>query len=129
VREAYEKLAQLTNLDGANLPPVMLSVSSRYQFCVDAGALAAIAFFHDENGAGMHDHIACSMEVFMSSLRSQLGTLAVQTTGSVQACVDAFAAGYLGRVQQELRLFYGEYARRRQNMAAASSHENPETRH
>ena len=100
--------ALLSNLAGHHLPPVALSVSSQYQFCVDAGAMAAVGFFHDLANVGLHDHFACSMQVFVSSVRAGLAAMDNYPPATMQACIDAFAAGYLGRVQQELRLFRGE---------------------
>ena len=106
--------ALLVNLAGANMPPVVLSVSSRYQFCVDAGVMAATAFFDDLAAVGLHDHIACSMQVFTVSVRVGMAAVDDASPATMQACTDAFAAGYLGRVQQELRLFHGERIGRHQ---------------
>lgn len=100
--------AVLENLRGAHLPPVALTVSADYQFCVDAGALAGAGFLDDMALFCMHEHIAASMHAFVSGLERALA--APSMTGEAwpanrrQACIDAFAAGYLGRVQQELRL-------------------------
>ena len=104
--------ALLINLAGAHLPPVALSVPAQFQFCVDAGALAAVCFFDDLTSAGLHDHIACSMQVFTSS--AHMGAMNARSPAGRQACIDAFAAGYLGRVQQQLRLFHGERTGRHQ---------------
>lgn len=107
--------AMLVNLAGAHLPPVVLvSVPAKYQFCVDAGALAAACFFDDLAGAGLHDHIACSMQVFTASPGVGRAAMSAGSTSTTQACIDAFAAGYLGRVQQQLRLFHGERIGQRQ---------------
>ncbi|MCE3603008.1 hypothetical protein LXA47_05245 [Massilia sp. P8910] len=121
--------ALLANLAGAHLPPVTLSVSSQYQFCVDAGVAAAVGFFQELACAGMHDHIACSMQVFMSSVRVGMAAMNVSSPGEVQACMDAFAAGYLGRVQQELRLFHGEHVGRHQAPEDARTFMRPHTSH
>lgn len=121
--------AFLTNLAGAYLPPVVLSVSSQYQFCVDAGALAAVCFFDDLNGVGLHDHIACSMEIFTSTVQQSVVALEAHFPGTLEACTDAFAAGYLGRIQQELRLFHGERGRRNQAAIDASMFMQSHTQH
>lgn len=121
--------AFLTNLAGAHLPPVALSVSSQYQFCVDAGAAAAVGFFDDLAAAGLHDHIACSMHIFTSSVQQGVGALEVRFPGTLQACTDAFAAGYLGRIQQELRLFHGERSGRNQAAIDASIFMHSHTQH
>lgn len=112
--------ALLANLAGHHLPPVALSVSSQYQFCVDAGASAALGFFDDLAVVGLHDHIACSMHVFISSVRAGLAAIDDYPPATIQECTDAFAAGYLGRVQQELRLFQGESIGRTQAATDAS---------
>lgn len=111
MRNQSQQQASLVNLAGPHLPRVVLSVSSRYQFCVDAGALAATAFFDDSAVVGLHDHIACSMEVFAASVCVGMTATDGNASASMQAFIDAFAAGYLGRVQQELRLFHGEGSR------------------
>jgi hypothetical protein len=104
----HSQPAILPNLIGPNLPPVALAVSAEYQFCVDAGIASAMGFFEDLTAVGLHDHIAYSMHVFMSSVRTGLTLTKGYSPARVQACNDAFAAGYLGRIQQELRLFHGE---------------------
>ncbi|GGC98725.1 hypothetical protein [Undibacterium terreum] len=100
--------ALLANLIGPHLPPVALNVSARYQFCVDAGACAAVDFFDDLAAVGLHDHIALSLQAFNRSLRAAARQNPEFASIGAQACTDAFAAGYLGRIQQELRLFHGE---------------------
>ena len=100
--------ALLANLAGAHLPPMALNVPAQYQFCVDAGASAAVGFFDDRAAVGLHDHIACSMHVFTSSVRVGMAVHDDISPGAMRACTDAFAAGYLGRIQQELRVSGGE---------------------
>lgn len=100
--------ALLVNLGGPDLPPVVLNISARLQFCVDAGASAALGFFDDLTAVGLHDHIALSMHTFMEPARAYLVAHDLISPSTLQACTDAFAAGYLGRIQQELRLFQGE---------------------
>jgi len=106
--------ALLVNLAGAHLPPVALSVPAQFQFCVDAGAVAAVGFFDDLTTLGLHDHVAAAMHVFFRSVRSVTVDEPDLVPAFVQSCTDAFAAGYLGRIQQELRLFH------RKNSTAAS---------
>jgi hypothetical protein len=108
MRNCFTQPALLPNLAGQNLPPLALSVSAQYQFGVDAGASAAEGFFDDLTAIGLHDHIACCMQVFTSSVRIGMVAMHEDSPANMQACVDAFAAGYLGRIQQELRLFHGE---------------------
>lgn len=120
--------ALLANLAGPHLPPVALNISSQYQFCVDAGASAAMGFFDDLAAVGLHDHIACSMHVFTSSVGAGMAATGDYSPAKMQACTDAFAAGYLGRIQQELRLFHGEAVGRNRAATDArmftSSHTN-----
>lgn len=99
-------LAFLGNCDSPNLPIVTLNIPAQYQFCVDAGASSALAFFDDSATVGMHDHIAYSMQAFMGSVHAVLARAGKGAPSTAQACIDAFAAGYLGRIQQELRLFH-----------------------
>lgn len=108
MRDLFEQAALLVNLAGAGLPPVALNISAQYQFCVDAGVVAAEGFFDGLADIGLHDHIALSMHVFMRSVRSGTAFAGDVAPVTVPGCTDAFAAGYLGRIQQELRLFHGE---------------------
>jgi hypothetical protein len=80
----------------------------QFQICIDAGARAAAAFFHDMNGLVLHDHIAESMFAFSRSVLTGLDLVDADNPVVLRSCTDAFAAGYLGRIHQELRLFRGE---------------------
>ncbi|MDP3669573.1 MAG: hypothetical protein Q8R69_07785 [Telluria sp.] len=121
--------ALLANLGGPHLPPVALSVSAQYQFCVDAGAAAAEGFFDDLAIVGLHDHIAYSMQVFTSSVRVGMAAMHDDSPATMQVCIDAFAAGYLGRIQQELRLFHGESVGRNQAATAVGMFTYSRTSH
>lgn len=99
------KCAVLLTPGEQGLPVIALNVPIELQFCVDAGAAAAYRFFDDRTNVGLHDHIAVSMQAFMHSMRSNqepCAQLAAEKVGW-QGYTDAFAAGYLGRIQQELR--------------------------
>jgi hypothetical protein len=104
-RHGTGSAALLENLGGPHLPPVPLSVSARYQVCVDAGVSAAVVFFDELADFGLHDHIACSVSVFTETVRASLAKAGDSSHERVRACVDAFTAGYLGRIHQELRSF------------------------
>ncbi|MFC0169665.1 hypothetical protein ACFFKC_16390 [Pseudoduganella danionis] len=108
--------ALLKNLAGAHLPPVALNVSAEFQFCVDAGACAAACFFDDMTAVGLHDHVAISIHGFLQSLENAIVTDTAANglwlRERKQLCVDAFGAGYLGRIHQELRLFHDVQTRR-----------------
>lgn len=121
--------ALLANIAGPHLPPVALNISSQYQFCVDAGASAAMGFFDDLAAVGLHDHIAYAMHVFTSSVAAGMAATGDYAPAKMQACADAFAAGYLGRIQQELRMFHGEDAGRNTAATAACMFANPRTNH
>lgn len=108
MRNRISQPALLENLGGSHMPPVALSVAAQYQFCVDAGVAAAVGFFDDLTAMGLHDHIAMSLHAFMRAARAGLVVPDDFSSLSAQGCTDAFAAGYLGRIQQELRLFHGE---------------------
>lgn len=112
MRPTPNQPALLAHIAGPHLPPVALSVSSQYQFCVDAGASAAVGFFDDLAAFSLHDHIAYAMHAFTSSVSAGMAATGDYAPAKMQACTDAFAAGYLGRIQQELRLFHGENAKR-----------------
>ena len=103
-------VAQLDNLGGAHLRPVAISVSDEFQCCVDAGAAAAACFLvADAEFIGLQDHSALAVRRFRTALERSI----VAGTGSLGparrrvvmprllACVTAFEAGYLGRIQQE----------------------------
>ena len=126
---ASSQPALLANLGGAHLPPVALSISSRYQVCVDAGVSAATAFFDDLAVVGLHDHIACAIEVFTASVRAGMAATGDSSPQRLQAFIDAFAAGYLGRIHQELRLFHGEDLVRTEGGAAVTSQRGAGTVH
>lgn len=110
MKPAAHQSALLENLGGTHLPPLALNVSAELQFCVDAGASAAACFFDDMTAVGLHDHIAVSMQGFLLTLESAIANNS--TTSSLwlserkQRCIDAFGAGYLGRIHQELRLIH-----------------------
>src|SRR5690606_37084477 len=94
------------------LPPLDLGIPAKLQFCVDAGALSACSFFGQMADFNLHDHIAAALHSFMASVAVGAAAMDKHSPSQMQACADAFAAGYLGRIQQELRLFYGEGLRR-----------------
>jgi hypothetical protein len=98
--------AILRNPCGPNFPPLVLNMPASFQLCVDAGAAAAMGFFDDADGCALHDHIAFSVRAFTDAVRALVAMFGQETAVSVQGCVDAFAAGYLGRIQQELHLFH-----------------------
>lgn len=98
----------MRNADTKKSEISLVGPSEQYQFCVDAGASAAESFFDELAAVGLHDHIACSMHVFTASVRSAMAATGDKSPASMQLYVDAFAVGYLGRIQQELRLFHGK---------------------
>jgi hypothetical protein len=112
MRKGIEQPATLVNLNGPALSPVQLNIAKRFQFCVDAGAAAATGFFDELTVVGLHDHIALSMHMFMRSVHStdDSSNGMPLTPLATQGCTDAFAAGYLGRIQQELRSFRAEHS-------------------
>jgi hypothetical protein len=100
--------AVLPNIIGANLPPLDLGIASQFQFCVDAGAVAAVGFFSGLSDFTLHNHIAYALQSFATSVGVGMAASGNCDAAKMQSCIDAFAAGYLGRVQQELRLFHGD---------------------
>jgi hypothetical protein len=97
-------IATLPNLSGANLPPVALSIDARYQFAVNCGAQSATVFFEEDQAITLHAHLPASLANYM--LQSRLGAeaLGIDFSETAKECSNAFVAGYLGRIQQELRL-------------------------
>ena len=103
-------VAQLENLGGAHLRPVALSVSDEFQCCVDAGAAAAACFLVvDAEFIGLQDHSALAVRRFKTALeRSIVAGAGIHGPARrraimprLLACVAAFEAGYLARIQQE----------------------------
>lgn len=127
MRNANKQPALLANLAGPGLPPLALNVAVKYQFCVDAGVASAEEFFDDMTAIGLHDHIALSMHAFMRAVRSHVAGAGEQLVVTDQGCTDAFAAGYLGRIQQELRHFRGEG--RRASPSIAKGPPDPDSMH
>lgn len=116
--------AVLPNLTGANLPPLDLGVSSQFQFCVDAGASAAAASFGNLSDFNLHDHIAFALQSFAASVGAGLAAAGDLDQIKMRSCTDAFVAGYLGRIQQDLRLFHGDeyrFNRRAANPATTAA--------
>jgi len=109
MRKRAQMVAQLPHPRSAELPSMVIDVPAELQFCVDAGACAAAYFCADITKVGLHDHIAVSMHAFMLSLESSIVAASPKNGQWLcerkQHCIDAFGAGYLGLVQQELRLF------------------------
>jgi hypothetical protein len=95
-------------LAGKHLPPLELGIKMEYQFCVDAGVAAATDFFCSLSDFSLHNHIAVAAQSFCTSVGAGLAAAGCYEPATMQASMDAFAAGYLGRIQQELRLFHGE---------------------
>lgn len=110
MRDSHSFNALLPNLRDSHLPPEALSVPGELQFCVDAGVSSAACFFDAITAVGLHDHIAVSMQAFLRSLdcaiAHEAGSNQQWLVERKQRCVDAFGAGYLGRIHQELRLFH-----------------------
>jgi len=100
--------ATLPHIAGTNFPPLELDISSKFQFCVNAGAAAAAGFFDNLSDLSLHNHIAYSLKSFMASIGAGLAATGKHEPFTMQSCTDSFAAGYLGRIQQELRLFHGD---------------------
>ncbi len=109
--------ATLPNLTSASLPETALSIDARFQFAVNCGAQSAVVFFAEDQAITLHAHLPASLEYFL--MRSQQGALALgmDFSESAKQCTDAFIAGYLGRIQQELRLMQPN-----QQQAASASH-------
>ena len=103
-----QNAATLDNLGGNHLPPVLLNVDRNLQGCVDAGVYYALHFFDDLTQCGLHDHIALCTHEFLGQINQTLAAQNHANPLNQQLCINAFVAGYMGRIQQELRLFHGK---------------------
>ncbi|MFZ6673956.1 hypothetical protein [Undibacterium sp. Xuan67W] len=103
---SVKQQAILPNLAGMHLPPVALAIDARYQFAVDCGAYAAMVFFEEHPDIALHTHLPASLACFQQNVRQTVASLDVVMTGRDQPVIDAFVAGYLGRIQQELRTMH-----------------------
>jgi hypothetical protein len=83
---------------------ISLTINARYQFAVTCGAQSATAFFEEDQAISLHAHLPASLSFFTEQARLGAVALGLQYSDYAKACTDAFVAGYLGRVQQELRI-------------------------
>lgn len=108
--------ANLPNLAGTHLPPLELPVDASYQSAVDCGMRAAQAFFNEDEAVSLHAHLPACLHHYLQFLRQACALLVSAETvwqQHEQASRDAFCAGYLGRIQQELRLMRSSPPRQR----------------
>jgi len=99
--------ATLPALAGADAPVLDLPVDARYQQAVDCGVRAAQAFLSDDGAISLHAHLPACLHHYLQIVRQACALLVSAETvwqQHEQASRDAFCAGYLGRLQQELRL-------------------------
>ncbi len=81
-----------------------LPVDVRYQFAVNCGAQSAMVFFDEDQAITLHAHLPASLGYFIQQTRRGAAALGVDFSEMSKACTNAFVAGYLGRIQQELRI-------------------------
>ncbi len=96
--------ATLPNLADSHLPPLEIAIDARCQFAVNCGAQAAMAFFGEDQAITLHAHLPASLAHFLEYSRRTATAIGADFGESVKGCTDAFCAGYLGRIQQELRI-------------------------
>ncbi|MBC3864343.1 hypothetical protein H8K32_19790 [Undibacterium jejuense] len=99
--------AILPNLLGDQLPPIELKIDAYYQGAVNCGIRAAQAFFNEDEAVNLHAHLPACLHHYLNVLRQSCAL--IESSASVwnqheQSSRDAFCAGYLGRIQQELRI-------------------------
>lgn len=104
MRTYPNQTAYLPNPVGANLPHVSLPIDARFQFAVTCGAESATAFFYEHPEITLHAHLPVSLEYFIQQAKQGAAALGVDWQGRDKEITDAFLAGYLGRIQQELRI-------------------------
>ncbi|MFZ6774298.1 hypothetical protein ACO0LB_16435 [Undibacterium sp. SXout7W] len=105
-KPAYQA-ATLPPLVGTHSPVTELPIDARYQQAVDCGVRAAQAFFCEDDAISLHAHLPACLHHYLQMVRQACALLALAETvlqQHEQASRDAFCAGYLGRIQQELRL-------------------------
>ncbi|MFZ6693759.1 hypothetical protein [Undibacterium sp. SXout20W] len=101
--------AILPHPHGKQLPPTELNIDACYQGAVNCGIRAAQAFFNEDEAINLHAHLPACLHHYLNVLRESCAVL--KPSESVwlqheQASRDAFCAGYLGRIQQELRIMH-----------------------
>jgi hypothetical protein len=96
-------VAFLPECDGIS-SSIALKIDARYQFAVTCGAQSATAFFEEDHAISLHAHLPASLAFFTEQARLGAAALGLQYIDYAKACSDAFVAGYLGRIQQELRI-------------------------
>jgi hypothetical protein len=95
---------QAALLTGANLPRIELAIDARFQFAVNCGAQSAMVFFEEDQAISLHAHLPASLAYFLQESRRGALALGVDFSETAKECQNAFVAGYLGRIQQELRI-------------------------
>jgi hypothetical protein len=95
--------AALPCFAGERLPYISLTVAARYQYAVNCGAQAAMLFFSDHHDITLHAHLPASLAYFIERAQQEVKRLGLGESSRDAEVVNAFVAGYLGRIQQELR--------------------------
>lgn len=103
-KHAFEQYATLPSIVGRHFPPDVLTISADFQFCVDAGVRSAAYFFKEPNIRSLQDLMAASVRAFINKLKQLLAEQGDSRPFNQQYFIDAFVAGYLGRIQQELEI-------------------------
>ena len=97
---------------------ILLSIDSRFQFAVTCGAQSASAFFEEDDAISLHAHLPASLAFFTEQARLGAAALGLDYLDYIKPCTDAFVAGYLGRIQQELRIIRPPNAHEKRQAAA-----------
>lgn len=95
--------AVLPDMFGSKHVSVLVPVEARFQFAVTCGAQSACAFFAEDEAISLHAHLPASLAFFTEHARLGAAALGLPYSDYAKACTDAFVAGYLGYIQQELR--------------------------
>lgn len=112
------KTAVLPHLDGSHRPFVTINIDARFQFAVTCGAQSASAFFEEDDAISLHAHLPASLAFFTEQARLGAAALGLDYLDYIKPCTDAFVAGYLGRIQQELRIIRPSNAPQQRQAAA-----------
>lgn len=96
--------AAIPHPSGKHSPDMPVPVDTRYQVAVTCGAHAASGFMAEDASVSLQAHLPASLAFFLRQSKQSADVLGVAFDDYRQALTDAFVAGYLGRIQQELRL-------------------------
>jgi hypothetical protein len=106
MNKSMSNRAVLPAIADMHISAIELAIDAQYQSAVNCGILAAQAFFTEDDAICLHAHLPACLHHYLHVVRQSCALLELAECiwqQHEQASRDAFCAGYLGRVQQELR--------------------------